>query len=106
MLGWIKPDDGVRLGPTVDDYECFGLNAWLHGRGVAGIEVLIDTSVANNGHGLTELLGTGDPERLLAPARRLAGRGARALCWACTSGSFAGGVRREASSSSSSRTRR
>lgn len=93
VLGWIKPDDGIRLAPTVDDYECFGLNAWLLSRKVAGVQVFVETSVANNGHGLMELLGTGEPERLLGPARRLAGRGARALCWACTSGSFAGGMR-------------
>jgi maleate isomerase len=92
VLGWIKPDDGVRLPLTVAPYECFGLDAWLRARGVAGVQVVIETSTANNGHGLADLIGTGDPERLLAPAHRLAAQGVQALCWACTSGSFAGGV--------------
>ena len=92
-LGWIKPDDGVRLAPGVQDYECFRLDAWLRARGVTGVRVLVETSVAENGHELAQLLGTGDPQRLLRPARSLAARGARALCWACTSGSFAGGFR-------------
>lgn len=34
------------------------------------------------------------PERLLGPARRLGAGGAQALCWACTSDSFAGGIER------------
>jgi maleate cis-trans isomerase len=92
ILGWIKPDDGVRLADGEPDYECFRLDAWLHARGVAGVRVAVATSAAETGHGLEQLLGTGDPARLLEPARRLAALGAGALCWACTSGSFAGGL--------------
>ncbi len=73
-------------------YECFRLDGWLRDRGVTGVRVLVETSPAENGHGVPQLLGSGDPERLVNPARRLAAAGARALCWACTSGSFAGGV--------------
>jgi maleate cis-trans isomerase len=91
-LGWIKPDDGVPVPAGVADYECYRLESWLQARGVAGVRVLVERSRADNGHGVHQLLGTGDAERLLAPARRLAARGAEALCWACTSGSFAGGI--------------
>jgi maleate isomerase len=92
VLGWIKPDDGARFGAGVPDYECYGLDAWLRARGVRGVRVLVDTSPADDGHGVAQLLRTGAPARLLDPARRLAAAGAGALCWACTSGSFVGGA--------------
>lgn len=87
-LGWIKPDDGVRGL----DYECFRLNEWLRAQGVTGVRVVVEPSHAENGHGLDLLRHTGDIRRLLPPARRLVEAGAGALCWACTSGSFVGGL--------------
>jgi maleate isomerase len=92
ILGWIKPDDGVPLPAGAPDYECFRLEPWLRARGVAGVRVRVVTSVAESGHGGDQLLQTGDVRRLLDPARRLVADGAAVLCWACTSGSFAGGV--------------
>ena len=92
ILGWIKPDDGVRFGAGVEDYECFGLDTWLRARGVAGLRVVVETSEADNGHGVAQLHRTGESARLRGPARRLAAAGAGALCWACTSGSFVGGA--------------
>jgi maleate isomerase len=92
ILGWIKPDDGVRFGAGVEDYECFGLDAWMRARGVAGVRVVVETSEADNGHGVAQLRRTGESARLRGPARRLAAAGAGALCWACTSGSFVGGA--------------
>jgi maleate cis-trans isomerase len=91
LLGWIKPDDGVRFGAEVAEYECYGLDGWLRARGVTGVRVAVERSVADNGHGVDQLHRTGEAARLLAPARRLVEAGAGALCWACTSGSFVGG---------------
>jgi maleate cis-trans isomerase len=92
VLGWIKPDDGVRFDAGVAEYECFGLDAWLRARDVAGVRVVVETSEADNGHGVTQLLRTGESGRLRRPAHRLAAAGAGVLCWACTSGSFVGGA--------------
>jgi maleate isomerase len=92
VLGWIKPDDGVSFETGVAGYECFGLDAWLRARGRADVRVVVATSVAEAGHGLAELLQTGEAGRLLPPARQLVAAGAGAVCWACTSGSFAGGA--------------
>jgi maleate isomerase len=92
ILGWIKPDDGVRFDGGVADYECFGLDTWLRARGLVDVRVVVETSDADNGHGVAQLLRTGEATRLRSPARRLAAAGAGVLCWACTSGSFVGGA--------------
>jgi len=92
ILGWIKPDDGMPVPAGTPDYECFRLEPWLRARGVTAVNVRVATSLAENGHGRDQLLKTGDVARLLEPARRLVAEGAAVLCWACTSGSFAGGL--------------
>lgn len=91
-LGWIKPDDGVRIDGRYLDYECYDLNEWLKVHGVTGLEVVVETSVAEGHHAKDDLLATGAIERLLRPARRLADSGCDAMAWVCTSGSFIGGL--------------
>lgn len=92
VLGWIKPDDGVRVNGRFLDYECFRFDEWLALNGCEGIGVRVETSVADTYHIEQDLLNTGAVERLLPPARRLEESGCEALCWACTSGSFIGGL--------------
>lgn len=91
-LGWIKPDDGVRVDGRFLDYECFGLDEWLRARGVEDVEVVVETSAAESHHTKEHLLATGEVKRLLLPARRLVDAGCGAVAWVCTSGSFIGGA--------------
>ena len=91
-LGWIKPDDGVRVDGEMLDYECFELQRWLESHGVEGVEPVIATSVAETFHTPEDLLVTGELERLVPVAHALADAGCEAVIWACTSGSFVGGL--------------
>ena len=91
-LGWIKPDDGVRVDGRFLDYECFGLDEWLRAHGVEDVQVVVETSAAESHHTKEHLLATGEVGRLLPPARRLVDAGCGAVAWVCTSGSFIGGA--------------
>ena len=91
-LGWIKPDDGVRVGGRLLDYECLTLGDWLSEHGVDDVEPIVVTSVADAFHTPEDLEATGAIDRLLPAARELADRGCDAIVWACTSGSFVGGL--------------
>ncbi|NIR28799.1 MAG: hypothetical protein GWN84_05675 [Gammaproteobacteria bacterium] len=88
-LGIIWPDDG-RAGP---DYEMLRLEAWLVREGLdEGLQVAIGFSRAARFHTHADLHVTGSLEALLPVARDLARRGSGVLVWACTSGSFIGGL--------------
>lgn len=92
-LGWIKPDDGVRVAGQVLDYECFTLHRWLEAHDVCGVEPVIEMSTAEALHTPEDLLATGELERLIPVGCALAEAGCEAVIWACTSGSFVGGLR-------------
>jgi maleate isomerase len=87
ILGLIWPDDGLGIL----DYEMLRLGTWLATRG-RSVGVMVEHSVAGRSHTRADLLQTGELEALEGPARRLAASGAQAIAWACTSGSFIGGL--------------
>ena len=86
-LGVIVPDDGPF------DYEWYRLDRWLPAHGLGHVTVHTEGSQADGYMNPESLAQTGSHDALRAPARRLAERGAGALVWACTSGSFIGGLR-------------
>ena len=85
-LGVIVPDDGPF------DYEWYRLGPWLEANRLGHVGVLIEGSEADGYMSPESLTRTGSREALRVPAERLVGRGAGALVWACTSGSFIGGL--------------
>lgn len=85
-LGVILPDDGP------DDYEWYALDAWLARRGADDVELRVAGSPADSLHVESSLYETGDPARLAPIAKQLAAEGCAAIVWACTSGSFIGGL--------------
>lgn len=88
-LGIIWPDDG-QAGP---DYEIPRIEGWLARRGLDGaLEVAVQPSRAARLHTTADLHVTGSLEVLVPAARRLGQRGCHAVMWACTSGSFIGGL--------------
>ena len=84
-LGIIVPDDGPF------DYEWYRLDPWLAAHGLGDVTVYIEGSPADGYMNPQSLAHTGSHESLRAPAMRLRERGAGAIVWACTSGSFIGG---------------
>lgn len=80
-LGVLYPSSSAE-----DDYER------LAGR-LGDVQIdLINTTIGEDAHREDALRDTGAIVRLLGPARELAGRGARSIMWACTSGSFVFGL--------------
>lgn len=88
-LGIIWPDDG-QAGP---DYEMPRLEEWLSREGLgAGVRIAVGFSRAARFHTHEDLHVTGSLDALLPVGRDLVHRGSHALMWACTSGSFIGGL--------------
>lgn len=85
-LGVIIPDDGPF------DYEWLHLDEWLTNHGLAHINLYVERSKSDGDLTPEGLFKTGNIEELLPPAQRLVSRGADAIIWACTSGSFIGGL--------------
>ncbi len=85
-LGVILPDDGPF------DYEWLRLDGWLVDLGLGYIDLRVERSQADGIVAVTNLHHIGSPDVLLPPARRLVDGGAAAIVWACTSGSFVGGL--------------
>ncbi len=85
LLGVILPDDGPF------DYEWMHLDSWLPRHGMRDIGYRLVRSPADGIMAHDNLMAIGDAKALLPAARSL--RGAGAVVWACTSGSFAGGRR-------------
>lgn len=88
FLGVVWPVDGIGN----PDYELLRLDRWLTKCGLGQVTVRLDYSQAGVSHTHDELFKTGSLEALLPPAKRLAEAGASSLVWACTSGSFIGGL--------------
>ena len=88
MLGVIWP----IAGDEHVDYEGRRYGPWLEGRGVAGVDVRTEISKAGDGHSHDALFETGDLANMTGPANRLVVAGAEVILWACTSGSFIGGL--------------
>lgn len=84
-LGVILPDDGT-------DSEWRRIDAWLAARTSPPVRALVAPSVSDGRHEIDSLCATGADETLAGPARRLAQAGCGAIVWACTSGSFVGGL--------------
>jgi maleate isomerase len=85
-LGIVLPDDGPQ------DYEWYGLDGWLAARSRTDVRVRVAGSLCDGMHTVESLFETGARARLSGPARKLAEAGAGAIVWACTSGSFIGGL--------------
>ncbi len=83
ILGVILPDDGPF------DYEWMHLDSWLPRHGLVELGYRLVRSPADGIMAHDNLMAIGDAKALLPAARSL--RGAGAVVWACTSGSFAGG---------------
>jgi maleate isomerase len=86
MLGIILPDDGPQR------YEWYDLADWLAARRLPRDLVGVAGSACDGRHIEASLRQAGAPETLASPGRDLAARGARAVVWACSSGSFIGGL--------------
>jgi maleate isomerase len=88
LLGLIWPDDGSDFR----NYELLERQddaSWLRS---PELKLQVAFSRAELLHSPEDLRLTGDPSRLLPPARQLAKAGCDALIWACTSASFIGGL--------------
>jgi maleate cis-trans isomerase len=85
-LGVILPDDGPF------DYEWLRLEPLLVPRGLYDVRCIVERSPADGVMLVGHLLDIGSDEKLAPCARRLAAQGADVVAWACTSGSFVGGV--------------
>lgn len=84
-LGIILPDDPIES-------ELKHLDRWLAGRGCEDVTALTLLSEITGGHFETVLRQAGDLSVIGPVARRLAQQGCDAVIWACTSGSFIGGL--------------
>ena len=94
-----KSEEGVNLGilwPDDDsltlDYELLKIGSRLEALGDSQIRVTVAFTKASTSHARKDLLATGNIDELIPPARNLVARGCGALAWACTSGSFIGGL--------------
>lgn len=84
-LGIILPDDPI-------DSELHRCDRWLAARGRADCLVLTLLSKITGGHVEADLLRTGSLAVIGPVGRQLAAEGCDAVVWACTSGSFIGGL--------------
>lgn len=84
-LGIILPDEPV-------DLEMKSLGGWLERRGRRDVQAVTLPSRITGGHAVEALHRTGSLEVIGPVARALAERGCDAVVWACTSGSFIGGL--------------
>jgi len=87
-LGILWPDDGQPQ----PDWEFVRLAPWLGRHGLGGVEPVVAWTRAARFHTRENLLVTGSLRRLEPAARRLADLDCDAILWACTSGSFIGGL--------------
>jgi maleate cis-trans isomerase len=93
LLGIIEPSsrsDGERRLESFGESHEYG--SWLSAHGVDNVEVRFDASVSDGSHGFDAVWETANPKHLLPAARRLGEAGVDAVAWACTCGSFIGGV--------------
>ena len=85
-IGIIYPDDNG------DESELARLELWLKCRDIADVDVTIAYSPSDGMHDEASLKRTGGLETLGRAARTLKPHGCSAVLWACTSGSFIGGL--------------
>src|SRR5690606_33564963 len=84
-LGIILPDDPIES-------EMHRLDKWLTARQRDDVTALTLLSKMTGGHFEADLYQTGDTAVIGPVARQLAAEGCDAIVWACTSGSFIGGL--------------
>lgn len=84
-LGIVLPDDPIES-------EMHRCDLWLAARGRRDCTVLTLLSKITGGHVEADLLRTGSLEVIGPVGRQLAAQGCDAIVWACTSGSFIGGL--------------
>jgi maleate cis-trans isomerase len=84
-LGVLYPGDGTNT-------QILHLDQWLPAHSFAGVDTMLEFVPSWGGHGRQALAELGGRDSLLPPAMALAKAGCHAIVWACTSGSFIGGI--------------
>jgi maleate cis-trans isomerase len=93
LLGIIEPSSGSDGQRRLESFgESHEYGSWLSAHGVDNVEVRFEASVSDGSHGFDAVWETANPKHLLPSARRLGEAGVDAVAWACTCGSFIGGV--------------
>lgn len=87
-IGFVWPDTGDAL----ELFEMADGMLLTKAVGCKGLKFTVDYSRGPQGHGIDALSSVGETEGIAAAGRRLADAGAQAIVWACTSGSFIGGL--------------
>lgn len=89
-IGFVWPD----TGDAPDLFEMADSMLLTNAVGCPELKFTVDYSHGPEGHGIDALNAMGDTEGIAAAGRRLADAGAQSVVWACTSGSFIGGLER------------
>jgi maleate cis-trans isomerase len=87
ILGWMKPADNLR-----SESDCYRVQSWLLGRAIRDIRTVVYTTQTTGVHRRADLFETGSLDHLSPVAAALADVNCSCVAWACTSGSFVGGV--------------
>src|SRR5262245_4377349 len=93
ILGIIEPSATSDGSPRLESFgESHNYGSWLLSHGVTDIEVRFEGSMSGGSHETSSVWETADERCIVPAARRLAEAGAEVIAWACTCGSFIGGV--------------
>lgn len=87
-IGFVWPDTGDAL----ELFEMADSMLLTNAVGCPGLKFKVDYSHGPKGHGIDALNAVGEIEGIADAGRRLADAGAQSVVWACTSGSFIGGL--------------
>lgn len=87
-IGFVWPDTGDAL----DLFEMADAATLAEAVGCPGLTLSVDYSQGPAGHDLSALKSVGETESIATAGKRLAAQGAQGIVWACTSGSFIGGL--------------
>ena len=89
-IGFVWPD----TGDAPELFEMADCMLLTNAVGCPDLKYTVDYSHGPEGHGIDALNAVGKTEGIAAAGRRLAAAGAQSVVWACTSGSFIGGLER------------
>lgn len=87
-VGFVWPDTGDAL----EQFEMASSKALTKAAACPDLKFSVDYSQGPEGHGIEALNVVGETDRIAEASRRLVDAGAQAIVWACTSGSFIGGL--------------
>lgn len=87
-IGFVWPDTGEAL----ELFEMASSTSLSKVAGCPGLMYSMDYSHGPEGHSIEALKAVGESGRIVDAGRRLTVAGAQAIVWACTSGSFIGGL--------------